>query len=187
MDRAASLREAVERRRAFRLPGYVTYAEAGFEGDWVCPIQITSGHARGPVLVTKDWLDAPSAAANSAVLRRLGYLPGIPFNAVLDRALARAGLARSDIYITPVFKLMPPARSHPIPPRDIRASFEAVTRWELTGRRPVAAGTDAIRALAAAGIDHIPVRHPSARGQDFDTRAAALAAALREAAAESTS
>ena len=179
MDRAAALHLAVENRRAFRLPGYVTYAEAGFEGDWTCPIQITSGNPTGPVLVTKDWLDAPSAQAQRKTLLALGYLPGIPFNAVLDRALCRAGLARSDIYITPVFKLMPPARSFPISARDIRASFEAITRFELVGLRPIAAGRDAIRALTAAGIDHIPVAHPSARGLDFDTRAEALAKALR--------
>ncbi|NBE06538.1 hypothetical protein [Paragemmobacter ruber] len=186
MDRAAAHHQAVANRRAFRLPGYVTYAEAGFEGDWTCPIQITSGNRSGPVIVTKDWLDAPSAIAHRETLLRLGYLPEMPFNAVLDRALARAGLARSDIYITPVFKLMPSTRSYPIPMRDIRASFEAITRFELIGSRPIAAGKDAIRALTAAGIDHIPVAHPSARGFDFETRAEALASAFSRACSEMT-
>lgn len=181
MDRAALFAQAIERRRAFHLPGYTSYARAGFDGPWTCPIQITSGSLSGPVLMTKDWLDFPSAERHRQVLCRLGYLPGIPFNTVLDKALKLAGLARNDIYITPVFKLMPAHRSHPIPSADVRASLDAVTRHEIMDRPVVAAGQDAVRALQAAGIPHIATPHPSARGQDFDSRARVLALALTNA------
>ena len=181
MDRAALYAQAIERRRAFHLPGYTSYAQAGFEGPWTCPIQITSGSLTGPVLMTKDWLDFPSAGLHRDVLLQLGYLPGIPFNTVVDKALALAGLTRADIYITPVFKLMPANRSYPISSADVRASLDAVTRHEIMGRPVVAAGQDAVRALRAAGIPHIATPHPSARGQDFDSRARVLALALANA------
>lgn len=41
----------VRRRRALKLPGYVTLAEAGFDGEWVTPYQISSCSPTGPVLV----------------------------------------------------------------------------------------------------------------------------------------
>ncbi|MEO1798737.1 MAG: hypothetical protein AAFR53_17295, partial [Pseudomonadota bacterium] len=115
-------RDAITARRAFRLPGYTTLAEAGFDGDYVSPIQLTSGNPEGPMLMSKDWLDAPSARAHHAELSRTGYLPNIPFNRVIDKALALVGLRRSDIYIAPVFCLLPPRRSHPLPAAHARAS-----------------------------------------------------------------
>jgi hypothetical protein len=180
MDRAALYNQAIESRRRFRLSGYVTLAEAGFEGPWVSPIQISSGNLTGPMMITKDWFDAPSAIANAAILQKLGYMPGIPFNMVLDAALDLIGLQRSDIYITPVFKLLPPQRSHPIRPGEARASFDAVTRHELLGRKPIAAGTDAIRVMQHFGIPHVPSIHPSARGLDFGSRAKLLAKAFEQ-------
>ncbi|MEM9854303.1 MAG: hypothetical protein AAF841_07590 [Pseudomonadota bacterium] len=172
---------AITARRAFRLPGYTTLAEAGFDGDYVSPIQLTSGNPDGPMLMSKDWLDAPSARANREELSRTGYLPQIPFNRVLDKALALIGLKRGDIYIAPIFCLLPPRRSHPLPAAHARASFQHVTRLELNGRRPVAAGTDAARTLRHFGIPHIETCHPSARGLSFDARAEMIAEALRQA------
>jgi len=180
MDRAALYHNAIERRRAFRLPGYVTLTEAGCDGPWVSPIQISSGNLTGPMLISKDWFDAPSARAHRLVLLQSGYMPDMPFNVVIDRALDLAGLSRADIYITPVFKLLPPVRSHAIAAKDARASFEAVTRHELLGRRPIAAGGDAIRVLEHFGIPHIPTIHPSARGMDYETRATLLAQAFAQ-------
>ncbi|MHA6326223.1 uracil-DNA glycosylase family protein [Roseivivax sp. CAU 1753] len=180
MTRAEQYDEAVARRRRFALPGYRTLAETGFDGAYVSPIQITSGNLEGPMLITKDWLDAPSAIANRPVLAKTGYLPGIPFNQVIDRALALVGMRREDIYITPVFKLLPPVRSHPITSSEARASFEAVTRFELMGRRPIAAGSDAGRVLDHFGIDHIKTIHPSARGLAYRDRAAIIARSLAQ-------
>ena len=181
MDRAALYRAVIAKRRAFHLRGYVSYAQAGFDGAYVCPIHLTSGNLSGVVLMTKDWLDAPSAARHAKRLAVQGYLAEIPFNRVLDRALSLSGLRRADIYITPVFKLLPPQRSHAIPVRDIKASFEAVSRHEIMGRPVIAAGKAAITALQASGHIHIPTAHPSARGKDFETRARQLAAALSTA------
>ncbi|MEL6915163.1 MAG: hypothetical protein AAFP13_11750 [Pseudomonadota bacterium] len=172
---------AITARRAFRLQGYTTLAEAGFDGDYVSPIQITSGNPDGPMLMSKDWLDAPSAVANHAKLSRTGYLAHIPFNRVIDRALALVGLARADIYIAPIFCLLPPRRSHPLPAADARASFEAVTRLELNGRRPVALGHDSTRVLRHFDVPHIATCHPSARGLSFDARAERIAEALSAA------
>lgn len=172
---------AIAARRAFRLPGYTTLAEAGLDGDYVSPIQLTSGNPTGPLLMSKDWLDAPTAFAHRARLALTGYLPEMTFNRVLDRALTLVGLTRADIYVAPVFCLLPPVRSHPIPAADRRASFDAVVRHELMGRRPVACGADAAETLRAAGIDHVATTHPSARGLSFDARAARIAAALEAA------
>ena len=141
---------------------------------------MVSGNLTGPMLITKDWFDAPSAVKNRKVLLERGYLPGIPFNAVLDKALSLIGLSRHDIYITPVFKLLPPKRSHSIRSADTRASFEAVTQHELLGRKPIAAGQDAIRTLEHFGIPHIPTVHPSARGLDYETRATLIAKAFEK-------
>lgn len=178
---AASYRRAVAARRAFRLPGYVTLAEAGFDGDYVSPIHLSSGSLTGPMLVSKDWLDAPSAAANRDRLTGRGYLPEIPYNRVIDRVLALVGLTRADIYITPIFHLLVPRRSSTIPAAHARACFDAVGRHEVLGRRPVALGGDAARVLAHFGVPHVPTIHPSARGQGFDARARTIAAALEAA------
>ena len=169
---------AITARRAFRLTGYTTLAEAGFDGDYVSPIQLTSGNPDGPMIMSKDWLDAPSARAHREELSRRGYLPHIPFNRVLDKALALVGLTRADVYVAPIFCLLPPRRSHPLPTAHARASFEAVTRHELLGRRPIAAGTDSARVLRYFDIPHIETCHPSARGLSFDARAGQLAEAL---------
>ncbi|WP_375259087.1 hypothetical protein [Citreimonas sp.] len=174
-------RRAIAARRAFSLPGYVTLAQAGFDGDYVSPIQIEAGNLTGPMLISKDWLDAPSARANRAELERRGTLPGIVYNRVIDRVLALLGLSRSDIYITPVFHLLVPRRSSPIPAAHARACFDAVGRHELLGRRPVALGHDAARVLQHFAIPHVATIHPSRRGLGLEARAARIAHAMEAA------
>lgn len=148
------------------------------DGDWVSPIQITSGNLDGPMLISKDWLDYPSTRANLEQLRQTGYLPHIPFNKVIDLALAQAGLTRGDIYITPVFQLLTAKRSSVIPPDHARASFDAVVRHELRGRRPIALGTDAARVLRHFSIPHITTLHPSARTGSHADKADQISKAL---------
>jgi hypothetical protein len=156
--------EIVEKRRAFTLPGYRTLAELDFDGDWISPYQIISKSAAGPCLVAYHWLDAPSVEKHRLVLRELGYLPGIPFNKVMDLALAYAGLARSDIYVTQAFHLLPCTdRSERIPQRHVDASFEAITRHELETRYVIALGDAAASACRRHGIEAVEVCHPSSR------------------------
>ncbi len=179
--------DILARRRAFEEDakqwGYCSLADVGFDGGWISPIQMLSGHPDGPVLLAKDYLDAPSLRGRFAEIAPRGYLPGNPFNAVIDRALTLAGLSREDIYIAQCFAaIVPHHRSTTIPQRHLRASFEAVGQHELRGRRVLALGPAAGRLCAAFGIAHHPVAyHPSARGKGltFDAKAAALAEALR--------
>lgn len=133
------------------------------------------------MLITKDWFDAPSAIANKTTLKKLGFMPDIPFNRVIDLALGFVGLSRSNIYISPVFDLLTPVRSHAIPIRDRCASFLAIGQFELMGRRPVAAGSDAASVLRKPGIPHLKTLHPSARGLTFEDRARRIADALEMA------
>ncbi|MFL4468628.1 hypothetical protein ACERZ8_01590 [Tateyamaria armeniaca] len=179
MTLAQTYQRAVAARRAFALPGYPTLAQAGFDGDYVSPIQMTSGNLTGPLLMSKDWLDAPSAERHRDQLQATGYLPTNPFNQVIDRVLGLLGLTRADIYITPIFHLLTPRRSSTIPVAHARASFDAVGRFELMGRRPVALGTDSARVLRHFGVHHVPAPHPSARIGSYDARAAQIAAAVR--------
>lgn len=174
-------RRAIAARRAFRWGDYPTLADIGLDGDYVSPIQLTSGALDGPMLISKDWSDRDTAVAHLRRIRTLGYLPEIPFNRVLDRALALIGLRRDQIYISPVFQLLTPRRSSTIPAAAARASFDAVVRHEVMGRRPVALGEDAARVLRHFGVPHVATIHPSARGQSFDARAARIAAAIRAA------
>ncbi|WP_299648721.1 hypothetical protein [uncultured Tateyamaria sp.] len=181
MTAKQTYQRAIAARRAFALPGYPTLAQAGFDGDYVSPIQMTSGNLAGPLLMSKDWLDAPSAKQHKDQLKRTGYLPNIPYNKVIDRVLQLLNLTRADIYITPIFHLLTPKRSSTIPPAHARACFDAVGRHELLGRRPVALGTDSARVLAFFGIDHITAPHPSARIGSYDHRANLIAEAVQAA------
>ena len=72
MNLTAAYQRAIAARRAFALPGYPTLAEAGFDGPYVSPIQMTSGALSGPLLMSKDWLDAPSVARHRDELQRQG-------------------------------------------------------------------------------------------------------------------
>ena len=168
----------IARRRALEIPGYLTLADAGFDGEWVTPYQISSCSPTGTALVAYNWFDAPSAVANEAVLKRLGYMPGIPFNAVLDRALRLVKLSRGDLYLTQAFHLLPASRSQSIAQQDIDTSFDAVTRHELEGRRVLALGTAAAAACRRHGVLAREVCHPSARGLTYDDKAKEIAAAL---------
>ena len=182
MSRVSAYARAVAARRAFRLPGYPTLAEKGFDGDYVSPIQMTSGALDGPLLISKDWLDAPSVERHRDELQRQGYLSDNPFNRVIDLVLGLLGLSRADIYITPVFHLLTPQRSSQIPAAHARASFDAIGRHELLGRRPVALGTDSARVLAHFGVAHVTAPHPSARIGSYAIRAEQIANAMRTAA-----
>jgi hypothetical protein len=168
----------VGRRRALNLPGYRSFADVGLDGDWTTPYHLAACSPSGPVLLTYNYLDAPSAMEHRATLETLGYLPGMPFNRVLDLALAAAGLTRADIYVTHAFHMLPATRSASVSARDIDLSFDAVGRHEIEGRRIVALGAAAARVCRRHGIACSEVPHPSARGFDFSTRAALIARAL---------
>ncbi|WP_375280709.1 hypothetical protein [Pseudooctadecabacter sp.] len=173
---------AIAARRAFALPGYPTLADEGFDGDYVCPIQMTSGNLTGPMFISKDWLDAPSVRQHRRVLTKQGYLPDNPYNRVMDMVLGLLNLTRADIYITPIFHLLTPQRSSTIPPAHARASFDAVGRHELMGRRPVALGHDSARVLRHFDVPHVQAPHPSARTGTYAAKAEQIADAARAAA-----
>lgn len=177
--------ELIAKRRAFCLPGsgYCTLGDVGMDGEYISPLQISSGSLTGPVLLAYHWLDAPSARAHQAVLRKCGYLPGILFNRVVDHALALCGKARADVYMTQTFHLLPPkGRSSYVPNRHLDASFKAITRHELEGRKVVALGVTAAGTCRRNGIepDRV-VDHPCARGlgRTIEGKAGELAAAIQ--------
>lgn len=175
--------EIVERRRALQINGYTTLSDAGFEGPWVTPYQISSCSPNGPVLVAYNWFDLPSAVKNREILLKKGFMPDITFNKVMDIALRMAGLDRSSIYMTQAFHLLPAKRSERISTKNVDISFDAVTRHELIGRRVITIGGDASGTCKRHGIEFSEVRHLSARGQGltFDAKARALAQALIKA------
>jgi hypothetical protein len=156
--------ELIARRRAFRLPGYCTLADVGLDGEYVSPPQITSCSETGPVLLAYNWLDAQTARKHAGALRECGYLKGMIFNNIVDAVLARSGITRAHIYITQAFHLLPEGRSDQIPQKDMDASFDAITRHELVGRKIVALGVAAAGCCSRAGITpNKVVPHPSAR------------------------
>ena len=178
LDLAAGYARAIAARRAFRLAGYPTLAEEGFDGDYVSPIQMTSGSLTGPMLVSKDWLDAPSVRRHRDELTQQGYLSTNPFNRVIDKVLALLNLTRADIYITPVFHLLTPQRSSTIPVAHARASWDAIGQHERLGRLPIALGHDAARVLSYFNMPHHRAPHPSARTGTFDDKAHQIAEAI---------
>jgi hypothetical protein len=174
--------DIIQKRRDFRIPGYKTLADLGYDGDWVSPYQIISNSSQGPCLVAYHWLDAPSAEKHRSTLQSYGYLPGIPFNNVMDLALAQSGLTRTDIYVTQAFHLLPLTdRSESIPQRFVDASFDAVTRHELRDRYVVALGNAAATACKRHGIKATEVCHPSSRTNGtYANRASLISEALRK-------
>lgn len=173
--------DIVDRRRKFSLPGYATLADVGLDGDYVSPLQIKASSTTGPVLLAYHWLDEGTAREKADFLREWGYLPGIVFNKVVDKALADCGLSRGDVYMTQVFHLLPDKRSAGVPPGDVDASFAAITRFELEGRRVIALGTAAAQACERARVPPpCAVTHPSARGLSIAAKATRLADALRK-------
>jgi len=97
---------AFERRRALKIEPFKSLADVGFDGPWVTLYEIISNSSQGPVLVALHWLDESSILAERTQLQQFGYLPGIRFNVVIDAALERIRLGRSDIYVTQAFHLI---------------------------------------------------------------------------------
>jgi hypothetical protein len=170
--------EIIERRRALIIEPFKSLAEVGFDGPWVTPYQITSKSSEGPVLVALHWLDESSILREQTTLQNLGYLPDIRFNIVIDAALARQSLSRSDIYVTQTFHLIPRTRSERISQAAIRRSFDEVTRFELQGRKVIALGDIAAGECAQHNIEHIAVCHPSRRGYTNEKNAIEIAEAI---------
>lgn len=174
--------EIVEARRAFRLPGFATLADVGFDGPWVTPSQITARSPDGPVFVGLNWVDDGSAERNRDVLERVGYLPTMPFNKVLDQALALCGLERGDIYITQAFHLLPATRSGKVSQTLINLSFDAITRHEVSGRMVIALGRQAMEACRDLPRGRVvETIHPSARGHSLSQKACIIAESIRQA------
>jgi hypothetical protein len=170
--------EIIDRRRALIIEPFKSLAEVGFDGPWVTPYQISSKSSEGPVLVALHWLDEPSIVRERPTLQNLGYLPRIRFNTVINAALARQGLSRSDIYVTQTFHLVPRGRSERISQAAIRRSFDEVTRFELQGRKVIALGEIAAGECARHHIEHIAVCHPSRRGYSNEQNAVEIAEAI---------
>jgi len=170
--------EIIDRRRALIIGPFKSLAEVGFDGPWVTPYQISSKSSEGPVLVALHWLDESSILRERATLQNLGYLPNIRFNKVIDAALTRQGLSRSDIYVTQTFHLIPRKRSERISQAAIRRSFDEVTRFELQGRKVIALGDIAAGECAQHNIEHIAVCHPSRRGYTNEKNAIEIAEAI---------
>lgn len=133
----------------------------------------------GPVLIAYNWFDAPSALKFAPTLRQFGYMPGIPFNVVLEKALNLVGKTRADVYMTQAFHLLPSGRSDRIPFRDVEASFDQITRHEVRDRKVIALGEQAARACRRFAVECVEVPHPSARIGTYDFKASLIAAALR--------
>src|SRR5258707_15380687 len=150
---------------------YKSLAEVGFDGPWLTAYQISSKSSEGPVLVVLHWLDESSILRERPTLQDLGYLPNIRFNTVIDAALARQGLRRSDIYVTQTFHLVPRTRSERISQAAIRRSFDEVTRFELQGRKVIALGDVAAGECARHHLEHMAVCHPTPRGHSNEENA----------------
>jgi hypothetical protein len=97
---------------------------------------------------------------------------------MIDAALARQGMSRSDIYVTQTFHLVPRHRSERISQAAIRRSFDEVTRFELEGRRVIALGDIAAGECARHSIEHAAVCHPSRRGYTNEKNAAEIVEAI---------
>ena len=170
--------EIIERRRALVIEPFRSLTDVGFDGPWVTPYQIFSKSPDGPALVALHWLEEETIRVQRPVLEMFGYLPDIRFNTVIDMALKRQGLKRSDIYVTQTFHLIPQGRSERIPLSAIRRSFDEVTQYELRGRKVIALGGVAARECTRHRIQHSAVCHPSRRGRTNEQNAAQIAAAL---------
>ena len=152
--------QIVAARRALPgIAGLTSLAEVGLDLDLVSPYQLSCGAPQGPALLSYNFLDAPTARAHRDELARDGYLPAMLFNRVLDAALALAGMARREIYLTHSCHLLPPARSAAVPRAAIDASMEAVTRHELASRPVIALGRAAAGACRRFGLAHAARRH----------------------------
>ena len=168
----------IERRRALVIEPFRSLSDVDFDGPWVTPYQISSKSPDGPALVALHWLEEETIRVQRPALEKFGYLPDIRSNTVIDMALNRQGLKRSDIYVTQTFHLIPQGRSERIPLSAIRRSFDEVTQYELRGRKVIALGGVAARECTRHQIQHAAVCHPSRRGRTNEQNAAEIAAAL---------
>src|SRR5437763_12040411 len=118
------MRRVFERRRAAKIEPFKSLAYVVFFFKQTTAYEIISNSSQGPVLVALHWLDESSILAERTQLQQFGYLPGIRFNVVIDAALERIRLGRSDIYVTQAFHLIPQSRSEQIEANAIRRSFD---------------------------------------------------------------
>lgn len=174
----ATYARLVATRRDLEAPGFAGYTDVGCDGPFITPYHLTCGNRAGPVLISYNWLDAPTARVHAAALQRLGHLPAMLFNRVLDTGLALAGLARADIYLTHASHLLPATRSGALPAKVLEESFDRVTRHEIASRPVTTLGRAAAELCARFGIPHTTCPHPSARGLSHAAKAQAIAKAL---------
>ncbi|MEI9419322.1 hypothetical protein [Mesorhizobium sp. Cs1321R2N1] len=184
----AQYRRAIQARRALAVEdcsaaasGHMrTLSEAGWDGNYVVPNQRVSRSLSGPVILLNNWfgwqeLDLLSPA-RMTIVRKLGYLPDIPTNRWLDRALEIVGTTRQEIYITQVCVFLPPTTmGSSIVSEVYRTSIDRVLRHELGGRTPVALGGAAQKACRLSGIDYVGAQHPSYQGGERRAREIATA------------
>ncbi|MCY4049029.1 MAG: hypothetical protein OXF24_05540 [Hyphomicrobiales bacterium] len=188
----------IERRRKFSLPGYKNLAEVcngDFDGEYVTPLQIEARSATGICLVSHYWFNVEGLekcnpdSERYRLLKEHGYTPSIDFNRIVNAALEKVGLCRADTYMTQVFHLLP-LKGRPNK-EDIWPSFEAITQFEIRGRRVIALGGCAKRICERArrefGTDFFEsfesIYSPSYRyqkGKDEDERATEIAATIRK-------
>ena len=148
----------IERRRKFSLPGYKSLADVGFDGEYVTPTQIKACSETGICLVSYNWFDAKSVEEYSRKLKKYqslkekGYDELIPFNRILDLALDKVGIRREDTYMTQVFHLLPATQKELPNEDDVWKSFEAITQYEIQGRKVVSLGKPAKIACIKFGI-----------------------------------
>ena len=180
--------EIVARRDALD-PGrfsdtFGTLREADWHRDWVTPIQQSSRDPTGPVVMGSHWADIETARQHRQRQAREwygGYLPGKPFNRVLDLALWLAKLHRMDIYVTQACHFLPRDQRRQRVPRELwRLSYDEVTQYELRGRPVVALGRPARLLCEHYGLWHRAFRHPGTGGSSFQSQAEAVAEALGE-------
>ena len=187
----------IKRRRAFSLPKYKSLADVcggDFDGEYVTPIQIKSRSESGVCLVTHNWFDVENLEkclpGRYQRLKQCGYADWITFNRVLDTALEQVGMSREDIYVTQAFHLLPPNQQKKPNADEIWKSFEAITQYEVRGRKVVALGDPARYACKRACEEFgdkffkifASVISPSARGLGMTNnyKATEIANAIRK-------
>lgn len=172
--------EIVERRRALVIEPFKSLTDVGFDGPWVTPYQISSRSPDGPALVALHWLEEETIEVQRTVLEKFGYLPDIRFNTVIDMALQRQGLNRSDIYVTQTFHLIPKGRSERIPLSAIRRSFDEVTQYELRGRKVIALGDVAARECCNLPLPTTANGHGAGLSENLDAQLIATGNSLQK-------
>lgn len=171
--------EIVDLRRELKIDGFKTLGDVGCDGHWITPYQKISCSDSGPVLLARSWFNAADVALHQNTLQRLGYLPTLKFNQIMDAALHKAGMARSNIYLTQVLLVLPPDETYKIRQKDYDRSFDAVTRFELEGRNVIAIGSVAKAMCEKYQISYRHVISPSAPGITDEAKTAELSAALQ--------